>query len=99
MTQYETTIDGTWAKGELTIRSGESIQFVGSVTGVTLHGGGDIKLVFHADGRGAYQYAKGSLGGFATKDTQALIIKHVEQALIDVGFDINPQVASEDYEP
>lgn len=99
MAQYETTIDGAWAKGKLTIRSGESIRFVGSVTGVTLRDDGDIKVVFHADGRGAYQYAKGSLDGFATKDTQALIVKHVEQALIDQGFDIDPKVASEDYEP
>jgi len=98
MVQYETTIDGAWAEGKLTIRSGESIRFVGTVTGVTLREDGEIKVVFHADGRGAYQYVKGSLDGFATKDTQALIVKHAEQALIDVGFDIDPTVASEDYE-
>jgi len=95
MTQYETIIDGAWAKGELTIRSGESIRFVGSATGVSLD---DIELVFHADGEGTYRYAKGQMGDYADKQTQALIVKHVEQALIDEGFDIDPAVASEDYE-
>ena len=96
MTQYETTINGAWAKGELTIRSGESIRFVGSVTGVSLD---DIELVFHADEEGAYRYAKGQMSDYASEQTQALIVKHVEQALIDEGFDIDPKVASEDYEP
>jgi len=95
MAQYETTIDGAWAKGELTIRSGESIRFVGTVTGVSLD---DIELVFHADGEGTYRYAKGQMGDHADKHTQALIVKHAEQALIDVGFNIDPTVASEDYE-
>jgi len=96
MTQYETTIDGTWAEGELVIRSGESIRFVGSVTGVSLD---DIELVFHADGDGTYRYAKGQIDDYADEQVQALIVKHVEQALIDGGFDIDPKVASEDYEP
>jgi len=95
MTQYETTIDGTWAEGELTIRPGESIRFVGSVTGVSLD---DIELLFHADGEGKYRYAKGQMGDYAGGQTQALIVKHVEQALIDEGFGIDPQVASENYE-
>ena len=99
MTHYETTIDGPWAEGKLTIRSGESIRFVGTVTGVTLHEDGDIEVVFHADGSGTYRYAKGTMDGFATKDTQALILKHVEQALIDEGFDIDQKAASEDYKP
>jgi len=96
MTQYETTIDGTWAKGKLTIRPGESIRFVGSVTGSLLD---DTELVFHADGEGAYRYAKGQMSDHAHEQTQALIVKHAEQALIDRGFDIDPRVASEDYEP
>jgi len=95
MTQNETTIDGPWARGEIIVRSGESIQFTGTVTGVSLN---PIELVFNADGEGKYRYARGELEGYADEQTQSLIVKHVEQALIDQGFDIDPKVASENYE-
>lgn len=96
MAQYEGIIDGAWAIGEIVVRPGESIVFNGTVSGVTLE---TVELVFYADGEGTYRYAKGEMGDYGDQQTQALIVKHVEQALVDEGFDIDPKVASEDYEP
>jgi len=62
MTQYETTIDGAWSEGKLTVRPGESIRFVGSVTGVTLRDDYD-EVYDHELFRLAKQAEKRGLGG------------------------------------
>jgi len=99
VSRYDGRLDTAWTDGTITVRPGESIAFEGDVTGVSLHDDEDIRLVFHADDRGTYQFAKGSLDGFVPKHIQAVILKHVEQGLMDDGFTIDPVVASEDYEP
>ena len=96
MVEYETTIKGTWAEGNVIIRVGESIRFVGNVTGVSLE---NIELLFYADEHGSYSYAKGQVDEYADEQIQALIVKHVEQTLMNKGFNIDPVVASDDHEP
>jgi hypothetical protein len=97
MTQYETTLDETWAEGELVVRPGESIVFEGSVTGVSLDDGDEIELVFNATQGATYQYEKGYVPDFASVPAQQLIVKHVEQALIDAGYRLVTEVAAESY--
>lgn len=94
MAQHETVIGGKWVDGKIVVRTGESINFEGTVTGVTIDG---IELTFNADGEDTYRYSEGHIPGFAPAQVQTLIVKHVEQALMDEGFQIDPKAASEDY--
>jgi hypothetical protein len=92
----ECRIDSTWANGTARIRPGESIVFEGNVTGINP----DVTVTFHADGEGTYRQADASVEAASIHQHSArLIVRHVEMALMDAGFTIDPKAAPEDYEP
>lgn len=91
-----TNIDEAWADGTATVRPDESIVFQGKATGIKT----DVEFIFHNNGdeRRPWFYTRGSIEGYADKQTRILALKHVEMALIDAGYEIAPQAAASDYE-
>ena len=97
MTMSEVTqeVDETWGEGEVTVRPGESIVFEGTVAGVIP----TVEATFYADGDGVYRFEEGSIEAPAAHpQSKSLVVRHVEQTLIDAGWNIDPEVAPDDYE-